>query len=158
MLRARDNAHAHTGHPDIPSRRALLAGSTASLVAGVVVATGAAQAAVASPQGADDDAELIQLCDRLVAIYAEEAVIFATMPEMEQDAALEATTRESEAIENRLYELGNPNTPAGMQSMARASVACAPKNLDGEITCGASGLAEWLAFGVVEALAGRTAA
>jgi hypothetical protein len=108
---------------------------------------------------AGPDAELITLCNRLVAIEAEEAVIFKTVAEEDdQDRALEPTTQEYRQIEDKLTELGNPTTHAGMRAMARASVAWAPRDLDGEITAGVAGLAEWLAFGIVESLAGRTAA
>jgi len=106
----------------------------------------------------NDDAELIRLCDRLVAIEAERAAIFETVAEDEQDRALDAATGEYDQIEARLAELGNPTTLAGMRAMARAAVATAPKNTAGEVTAGVAGLSEWLAFGVVEAMAGSTGA
>jgi hypothetical protein len=121
---------------------------------------GEAHAANSAAHGAaGPDAELITLCNRLVAIEAEEAIIFKTVVEEDdQDRALEPTTQEYRQIENKLTELGNPTTHAGMRAMARASVAWAPRDPDGEITAGVAGLAEWLAFGVVESLAGRAAA
>jgi hypothetical protein len=121
---------------------------------------GEAHAANSAADGAaGPDAELITLCNRLVAIAAEEAVIFKTVAEEDdQDRALEPTIQEYRQIEDKLTELGNPTTHAGTRAMARASVAWAPRDPDGEITAGVAGLAEWLAFGVVESLAGRTAA
>jgi hypothetical protein len=46
---------------DIPSRRRLLAGATAALAAGALIATGARAAPVASPATSGDDDELIRL-------------------------------------------------------------------------------------------------
>jgi hypothetical protein len=154
-----DTDHITAGPALPPSRRGLLAAAASALVAGAAIATAAHGAPVASPGLAGDDAELISLCDRLVAIMAEEARIFATIEdEGEQERALEPTSHEYRAIEARLYDLGNPTTPAGLRAAAAAAVATAPKNLEGEIECWSFGLAEWLAFSVVEMLAGRTAA
>ena len=100
-------------------------------------------------------AEVTITVQPLVAISSEEAVIHETVAEEDdQDRALEPTIQEYRQIEDKLTELGNPTTHAGMRAMARASVAWAPKDPDGEVTAGIAGLAERLAFAVVESLAG----
>ena len=57
---------------------------------------------------------------------------------------------------DRLAGLPGPFTLAGVRAMARAAMAMAPRDWDGEIM--ASGDAEWLAFGVADFLAKAGAA
>jgi zona occludens toxin (predicted ATPase) len=112
MAQPSDTGHVRAADPTIHSRRGLLAAATSALVAGAAIATAAHGAPLASPADAGGDAELIRLCDRLVAIQAEEARIFATIEDEDaQDKALEPTTQEYRAIQARLYDLGNPTTP-----------------------------------------------
>lgn len=54
-----------------PSRRAMLVGSTAALVAGAAIATAAHGAAVAAPVSAGDNAEIVRLADEIMAAEAE---------------------------------------------------------------------------------------
>jgi hypothetical protein len=95
------------------------------------------------------DAELIRLCDRLVAIQAAETAIYAKMDGSDDDAldaALDPFTAEWRAIEARLYEVGGPITPQGMVAMARASLAYASKEPDGSFDT--TYLGDWLAINV----------
>jgi hypothetical protein len=104
------------------------------------------------------DAELIRLCDRVVAIQAEETAMFEADPAADDDGSrfkpvMDALTEERRAIETRLYDVGAPTTKAGLLAAARAAVSEAPKDADGAISCVA--LAEWLAVGAVERMAGE---
>jgi hypothetical protein len=105
--------------------------------------------------GADDpDAELIRLCDRLVAIEAAETAIFTTMDKDDDDArddALDPFRKEWRAIEARLYEIGGPRTPQGMVAMARAAVAIGDIEPDGSVD--AAYLGDWLAINVAACVA-----
>jgi hypothetical protein len=102
-----------------------------------------------------DDAELILLCDRLVAISAEEAAILDADPEVDDGGPLlprmDALTEEWRIIETRLYAVGAASTRASMLAAARAAIAEAPRDNVGEISCVA--LAEWLAFTVADYVA-----
>jgi hypothetical protein len=158
MPSARDHGATRAETPATPSRRAVLAGSTAALLAGAAAVTAARGAPVAAPGGAGDDAEMVRLCDRLVAIEAEEAAIFATVPEDEQDTVLLPFTEEFRQIENRLYDLGDPTTPEGLRAAARAALAHAPRDMGGNIDTTHGGIAEWLAFGIAETLAAGSVA
>ncbi len=64
---------------------------------------------------------------------------------------MQALHLESEQALDRLMALPGPSTVAGLQAMARASIAIAPLDWEGEII--PQGDAEWLAFGVVKCLA-----
>jgi hypothetical protein len=156
MHNARDHERTHPDTSTIPSRRRLLAGLSATLLAGAAIATAAhgatADAAMAAGGG---DAEWISLCDRLVVIAAEEATIYATMTEEEQEVALEPFTQEYRQIGNRIWDLDNPTTPAGFLASARAAVARAPKDWDGNIALMSHGLSELLAFAAMEGIAAQ---
>ena len=47
-------------------------------------------------------------------------------------------------IRPRLCDLGSPTTREGVRASARAVVAIAPKDADGQIQCCSCSLAEWL--------------
>ncbi|HET6236884.1 MAG TPA: hypothetical protein VFE41_18265 [Acetobacteraceae bacterium] len=111
-----------------------------------------------APTAPGSDAELIRLCDRLVAIQAEETAMFEVDLYTDDDGSrfkpvMDALTEERRTVETRLYDVGGPTTKAGLLAAARAAASEAPKDADGAISCVA--LAEWLAFGVVERMAGE---
>lgn len=137
-----------------PSRRALLAGSTAALLAGAAAAT----AARAAPAVAGDDAELIALCEQIVAIRAEDEALCTADPGAPDGgpnhARLQELWAEYETVEAQIFEMSDPTTAHGARAAARAALACAPRDAEGEITAGED-LDTWLAFGCVEWLAGR---
>ena len=145
-----------TPAPDVPpvtrpGRRGLLGGA-AALLAGA--------AAVALPRtvqaaGDGQDAELIRLCERLVAIRADWVAICAA-DEWAPDHGpykprYDALGEESDRIEATLYDLAAPVTLAGARAVATAAVSVAPKDADGSITC--DYLSEWLNITVVEFVA-----
>lgn len=95
------------------------------------------RAALAAGTGTDasPDAELIRLCDRLVAIRAEERAITdadAWVPDRgPYKARFDALLAEWFAIDARLYDVDEPVTRARVLAVARAAVAQAPKQADG---------------------------
>ena len=106
------------------------------------------------------DAELIRLCDRLVANRAEEKAI-CDADEWAPDrgpykARYDALGEEMDRVTDQLYATADPVTAAGVRAAARAALCVAPKDSDGDITC--DGLAEWLAFAVVQHVGGEAAA
>jgi hypothetical protein len=116
------------------------------------VATRGAPPALA---GADDpDAEMISLCDRLVAGEAAKTAIYATMDGTDDDAldaAMKLFRNEWRAIEARLYDIGAPRTPQGIMAMARAAVALCDIEPDGSVD--ADYLGDWLAINVAACVA-----
>jgi hypothetical protein len=127
-------------------RRTLLG----TVAAALTVAAAPASAKATAP---GTDAEWISLCNRLVAIAAEQMVIFDTIEdEDQQQTALAPLTEEHFKIEARLWELDNPTTPAAFLASARAAVAHAPKDAAGNITLYTQGVAELLAFAVMESM------
>jgi len=134
-----------------PRRRGLLGGAVALLAgAAAVTLPRAVQAAGAGP-----DAELIRLCNRLVAIRAEERAI-TDADEWAPDHGpykprYDALGEEWDAIDARMYDVAEPVTLAGVRAVARAALSQAPRDADGSIN--APQLAEWLAFTVVEYVA-----
>jgi hypothetical protein len=122
-------------------------------IAAAVVATRGPPPALADADS--PDAELIRLCDRLVAIDAAESTIYATVDGSDDDAldaALDPFTAEWRAIEARLYELGGPRTPQGTVAMARAAVAYTTTEPDGSFATTIH-LADWLAINVAACVA-----
>ena len=113
-----EHTTAPPGAPAIPSRRGLLAGGTAALLAGAAIATAAHGASVASPGGAGDDAELIAVCQDF---HAADAVV----------AALDASDAEDDAIAEPVHERWysalerltaiQAQTPAGTNAKAHAA-------------------------------------
>jgi hypothetical protein len=143
-----------TTTPPIPSRRVLLTGASAALLAGAAAVT-AASAAPAVPDGAAGaDAELIRLCNRMVELEAaRRTLIDSETQEDEAQPELDGLYAESEAVFDRVCELPDPVTHAGALALARAALAEAPRELNGEIAW--EGRAEWFAFGAAEFLVGE---
>ncbi len=120
--------------------------------AGIAAALGALDAPAMATAAGNPDAELVRLCDRLVAIDAERADIFRTIEDdAEKEIALQPTDVESRKIAERLYDMPDPVTSAGARAVARAAFAEAEKSLDGGLVC--NDISDWLALTVVEYVA-----
>lgn len=136
-----------------PTRRAILQFSHAALIAG-----SAAPVSAAAAPGAD--AELIALCDRRVAIEDEIAALVATRntiaDEQRTEPQLAAMLADGSQVFDRICEQPDVTTMAGALAMARASIAIAPQDTDGQIIW--AGDSEYLAWSVVEFLIGKTVA
>jgi hypothetical protein len=145
---------------DNPLRRRLLAGATAALAAGTAIATKALAGPVESLQGAGDDAELIRLCERLIAWEARyEEICLTIEDDDEANAAAAAINGEFAQIRDRLYELGAPVTAEGRLAFARACLASAQHDRSGKIILDNGGsISSYLAFGLAHSVAGETAA
>jgi hypothetical protein len=106
------------------------------------------------------DAELIRLCDRIVAINAEERAIDARYPDINQDAdedpidgpRLRANGLELQQIEARICDL-TIATLAGADAAGRAAMPEGRKQLDGHLE--PTNLYQLLALKLVEYHAGR---
>ncbi len=139
--------------PSASRRRALLSTAAAAMAAGL----GTVLPATAEAAPSAEEAELIRLCNRLVAIGANEQKLYRTVPHatLEGEAQLQERLKpgdeEWRRIEERLYELDiTPKTPAGISAMARAALAEAERTWDGEIVT--LDLCGYLAWGVVESI------
>jgi hypothetical protein len=113
-------------------------------------------AALAAPAAASDDAELIRLCDRLVAWEARNDEIYLTVAdddEAERQSGL--LTPEYNDIRDRLYAIAKaPVSDAGRRAFARAAIASAHKSHDGSIILDSGGgVASYLAFGLCHSMA-----
>jgi hypothetical protein len=90
-----------------------------------------------SPATVDDDAELIRLCEQIVAREAEEEALCDADPHA-PDAGphhvryLELM-RQFATDSDWLYELPGPTTPEGARAVARAALAIVPRTTAGEI-------------------------
>ena len=119
--------------------------------------TGTALAIAAQASAPAADAELIRLCDRIVALEAAyDATCAGARTHAEERAAapqLEAISEEITANMELIYDL-RPQTLAGLQAMARAAHAGADKNREGGMLVDDE--ADWLAAAVIEHLAGKT--
>jgi hypothetical protein len=95
--------------------------------------------------GPSPDAELIRLCDRLVAISDEERSLYATIKdERTRNTALQPLTDEWFAIRTRLYEMDRPMTSEGARAAAMAARANADSDPSFKVM--ASDLGDWLAL------------
>jgi hypothetical protein len=112
------------------------------------------------------DAELIALCNRVAAASKEKEALYDSCgPTLEDqqriDPALDVICRETNQIEQRLYDIPRPSTMGGLRAMAAAALALAPKDLDGDVEYPA-GMAEWLALelsaAIVDGAGGEDAA
>jgi len=156
MHDAGDTGRTCADTPPNPSRRGLLAGTTA---AALVVATAAVTAACGAPHALADadgpDAELISLCDRLVTLEAARRTILyaqhTTEDEHRTEPELDVVCDEQQAVFDRITALPEPVTLAGARAMARAALSQAPIDRDGSLS--PMDDAEWLAFGAVTFLA-----
>jgi hypothetical protein len=99
------------------------------------IGSGLAAAASLATPCVPDDAELIAACDRIVAIRAELVAINAADPRALDvgplHARYEALMDERGAIEDRVYDMATPATPAGAQAVARAALAGHERASDG---------------------------
>lgn len=150
------NLHSIPGAvPGMPSRRLLLLGSAVALPVAVLASGG-----VAAP-AESDDAELIRLCARLVALERQEAAIYKVRHTAEDEERtepeLDRLGAERETILQRLNEIGKITTLSGARAMAAAAISEAPKDRAGQVECTQGEDAEWLAFTVSEFLAGTNA-
>ena len=106
-----------------------------------------------APEG-DQDAEIILLCAKYVALWHEERVISAAAELAPDEGPLHARFEEIGARERqiirRLYELGAPSTKGGITAMAEAAVAGWPRNADGACCC--ENITEWLSVAVVHSV------
>jgi hypothetical protein len=112
-------------------------------------------------QTPNPDAELIRLCERIVANRAEDEAICTADPHAPDGGPnhvrLEELWADYATAEAQIFELPEPTTAQGAKAAARASLACAPRDAEGEITAGED-LDTWLAFACVEWLAGSAVA
>lgn len=134
-----------------PSRRSLLAAGTAAMLTGATIA-----AARAAPTG--DDAELIGLCNRLVANRAEWVALCQSRHTLEDERRTEPDNQrlndELRAMLDQIEAAPDLSAMAGAAAMARAAIALTPLNKAGD-HWEASEDNEWLALTVAEFLAGR---
>jgi hypothetical protein len=145
---------AETPHTTSPSRRLLFTGLAGSAALAVLDPPGAAAHTVIAAPTDPLEAERVRLCNRIVAMAEEERHLYKTIKDDNaRDVPLDAIGLKRRPIVDRLYELGNPVTLAGMAAFSRAALAEAPRDLDGHNTAVDMGLAEYLAFAVTEALA-----
>jgi len=135
------------------TRRSALQFSAITLVTGL-----AAPVLAAGPPSAD--AELIALCERLVAIEGEIAALMAIRNTIEDEQRTEpqlaAMFADGNQVFDRIYDQPDVTTMAGALAMARASVAVAPRGTDGQIIW--TGDSEYLAWSVAEFLVERAVA
>ena len=134
---------ATTQTPTTPTRRAALGLSVAAIVAG--------RAAATSP-----DAAIIALCHRLVALEDEVTALCAQRltiaDEQRTEPALIAIETRRETAVAELERLGPPETMAGIQAVARASLAThSHKDNKGNVVPICDG--HWMALVVCECLA-----
>lgn len=102
---------------------------------------------VAAPAG--PDAELIRLCDRLVANRAREEATYQAIPdEVKRAPVMAPITDEWFELAEALEQMESPRTPEGARAMALAWMAQVPRKSDDSILC--SELHEVLSLGCVE--------
>lgn len=101
------------------------------------------------------DAELIEACNRVMAIEAKKAAIYAglrtTMEDRRMQPTIDALSAEARAAMWGVYDAPETETLAGLEAMARLAQVLAPKDADGSLSAPA-GDAEWLAFEVTRYL------
>jgi hypothetical protein len=104
---------------------------------------------------ATDDAELIRLCDRLVALKAHFETIYTTIKgDDEANRAIAPMEPEYAEIKAALWACSAPITDAGRRAVARAAIATAPKTSQGEIMLDTrGGLSSCLAFSLCRSFA-----
>ena len=126
MHNARDTEQTHAVNPTIPSRRGLLAGSTAALLAGAAFVTAARAAPVAAAVATGDDAELLSLCAEFHRVHA--AVIAARGSDALQEAALDERLDVSDEIQHM-----PATTLAGHRAKAAVAVVLLRENNGGDL-------------------------
>jgi len=139
-----------TEEQDTPTRRSALKLSISAIAAGLA-APALAMAAPASP-----DAELIKLCNDLVAANAEIEALCATRKtiadEHRTEQQLELLSQKHSTIEAAIEEQGSPETAEGVRAMACVAMTRFPGIFEGEPI--AHDFDEWVTLCVVEFVAG----
>jgi hypothetical protein len=132
------------------ARRDILRLAPAAL-AGVMMAR-PSQTAPVSP-----DAELIEVCNALMALRREQAAICRADPMAPDRGPLhdryQQTWVERARLEERLYESSDPKTMEGARPLARLTLAHAERDRDGDIM--SSNLSEHASLWVSDLLAGE---
>ncbi len=110
----------------------------------------AATAAPAEPAGAD--AELIRLCNRLVANRALEQAAYRANPDNDDEREITTGPLNEEWFElrDRLFDLDSPRTREGARAVALAALSECPRDKDAILY---EGLHTWLSLGCAEYLA-----
>ena len=107
------------------------------------------------------DAEMIAACDRIMVIERKELAIYATRhtkeDEIRTESAIDALRNERSILIERIQDMPSASTIAGLRALARAAMALAPKDSDGDAYFG-GGDAEQLGFEITRALIERGAA
>jgi len=151
-MKTRDNGR--TRATPEPSRRNLLAGASAALVAGAAIAC---QAKGATP-GAD--VELIAVCNRVTVLSGEIEALYGIRHDIESErrtqAQMDALYDDRDAALCRIDQLPAPVTLAGAQAAAAAARSLLLRSLKGDLEHDND--AEWLAFVALEYLGGENAA
>src|SRR5580693_4157072 len=132
-----------------PSRRGLIARISATLLAGAAGATAARGAPGAAMPADGADAELIRLCDRMVALVAEEKALVDADERAHREGPnkprYDALWAERGVIRDQIYDMDYPTTAAGAAAMTRAAMTEIDRDFEGNpAPCG---LFEWLALG-----------
>jgi hypothetical protein len=148
-----------SGEAPTTSRRSALRGISLTAMAAGLAARSALAAPVPAP---DTDAELIRLCGEVVAVQDKIDALYKVRHTAEDEQRTEPELDDLSAMQHEWLDLieaaaVSPATLAGVRAMARASIAIAPLDRDGE-TEFEGGDAEWLALTVVKFLAAGDAA
>jgi hypothetical protein len=119
-------------------------------------------AAVPALAATSPDAELIALCNRLVAIRQAELALTEQLPteslvdEDEIEDALEQLDAEHRPLATLIYKHKRPTTIEGARAMARAALPHISKCADGSMVL--TDIGEWLSVRVAEFLSGSVVA
>jgi hypothetical protein len=123
--------------PETPTRRSA-GGIGLAAIGATLIAPGLASAA-------EPDAELIALCDRLVANEQAQPGLHGTDGnEAAIDRALELLYSEWDDLLAQIQRIDGPTTFVGARAMARAALKITPRNIDGDMV--ASGEPEQMLF------------
>jgi hypothetical protein len=112
------------------------------------------------PSAESADAELIRLCDRLVALEAKDENIYLTVEDDDEANRLsEILLPEFQELRDRIFALDAPTTRDGQRAFARAALAAAPRDSRGDVILDTGGgLPAFPAFGLAHSLAGSAVA
>ena len=143
--------------PDTPrsaTRRLALLRSAGALVTAYAATLPRSAAAVTIPRaaGASPDAELIRLCDQLVANNTEWFALMNSRHTIEDEKRTEPENERLHAVRaallNQIEAAPDISTMAGAAAMARAAIAITPVDLAGQWEAREDN--EWLALTVAE--------
>ena len=116
-----------------PSRRGLLAGSTAALLAGAAFVTAARAAPVASAVATGDDAELLALCAAFDTLESSVHALYygsEALPEGDvRDEAMDRIQDDQRPLVERIRTIP-ATTPAGIRAKSQSLVTFAPDLLN----------------------------